>query len=70
MKSTGWRQRLCAQCPLGPDTYVRAMAEKLVEEDFDELYRQEQDNDIGDRAKPSRAGALGLFEHHAMTVPS
>jgi len=55
---------------LGPDSYVRAMAEKLVEEDFDELYRQEQDNDIGDRAKPSRAGALGLFEHDAMTVPS
>jgi len=46
------------------------MAEKLVEEDFDELYRQEQDNDIGDRAKLSRAGALGLFEHDAMTVPS
>jgi len=47
-KPDGWRQSLYAQCPLGPDTYVRAMAEKLVGEDFDEFYRQVQDKDIDD----------------------
>ena len=44
----GWRQSLYAQCPLGPDTYVRAMAEKLVGDDFDEFYRQLQNKDIED----------------------
>jgi hypothetical protein len=47
-KPDGWRQSLYAQCPLGPDTYVRAMAEKLVGEDFDEFYRQVQNKDIDD----------------------
>lgn len=47
-KPDGWRQSLYAQCPLGPDTYVRAMAEKLVGEDFDEFYRKVQNKDIDD----------------------
>jgi hypothetical protein len=47
-KLDGWRQSLYAQCPLGPDTYVRAMAEKLVGEDFDEFYRNVQKKDIDD----------------------
>jgi hypothetical protein len=47
-KPDGWRQSLYAQCPLGPDTYVRAMAEKLVGEDFDEFYRKVQNKDIND----------------------
>ena len=47
-KPDGWRQSLYAQCPLGPDTYVRAMAEKLVGEDFDQFYRQVQKKDIDD----------------------
>ncbi len=47
-KPDGWRQSLYAQCPLGPDTYVRAMAEKLVGKDFDQFYRQVQKKDIDD----------------------
>jgi hypothetical protein len=30
----GWRQSLYAQCPLGPDTYIRRALEKLVHPDF------------------------------------
>ena len=30
----GWRQSLYAQCPLGPDTYIRRALEKLVRPDF------------------------------------
>jgi hypothetical protein len=37
-RADGWRQSLYAQCPLGPDTYVRAMVEKLVQPDFREWY--------------------------------
>jgi hypothetical protein len=33
----GWRQSLYAQCPLGPDTYVRKALEKLVQPDFPEF---------------------------------
>lgn len=40
LRDDGWRQSLYAQCPLGPDTYVRAMAEKLVQPDFDEFYER------------------------------
>ena len=47
-KADGWRQSLYAQCPLGPDTYVRAMAEKLVRVDFDAFYEQVQKLDIND----------------------
>jgi len=34
-KPEGWRQILYAQCPLGPETYVRAIREMIVEPDFD-----------------------------------
>lgn len=47
-KSDGWRQSLYAQCPLGPDTYVRAMAEKLVQADFNEFYERIKNRDIND----------------------
>lgn len=47
-KSDGWRQSLYAQCPLGPDTYVRAMAEKLVQGDFNEFYERIKNRDIND----------------------
>ena len=30
----GWRQSLYAQCPLGPDTYIRRALETLVRPDF------------------------------------
>jgi len=33
-KPEGWRQILYAQCPLGPEAYVRAMREMIVEPDF------------------------------------
>ena len=33
-KPEGWRHILYAQCPLGPDTYIRAMREKMVSPDF------------------------------------
>ncbi|MGI9309568.1 MAG: hypothetical protein ACR2P6_09910 [Gammaproteobacteria bacterium] len=47
-RSDGWRQSLYAQCPLGPDTYVRAMAEKLVKPDFEAFYEQLKNTDIDD----------------------
>lgn len=47
-KPDGWRQSLYAQCPLGPDTYVRAMAEKLVQADFNEFYERIKNRDIND----------------------
>jgi hypothetical protein len=48
LRDDGWRQSLYAQCPLGPDTYVRAMAEKLVKPDFDEFYARVKAMDIKD----------------------
>jgi len=36
-KSDGWKQIMYAQCPLGPDTYVRALCEKIVQPDFAEF---------------------------------
>lgn len=47
-KPDGWRQSLYAQCPLGPDTYVRAMLEKLVQPDFADWYREAQKSKIDD----------------------
>ena len=47
-RDDGWRQSLYAQCPLGPDTYVRRMAEKLVGDDFDEFLEEVKKKDISD----------------------
>ena len=47
-RADGWRQSLYAQCPLGPDTYVKAMAEKLVGDDFDEFLEDIKSRDIQD----------------------
>ncbi len=33
-KPEGWRHILYAQCPLGPDTYIRALRQKIVSPDF------------------------------------
>jgi hypothetical protein len=41
-KPEGWRHILYAQCPLGPDTYVRALRERIVSPDF-EAYRKSLD---------------------------
>jgi hypothetical protein len=47
-REDGWRQSLYAQCPLGPDTYARRMAEKLVKPDWDEFYEDVKTRDIQD----------------------
>jgi len=36
-KPEGWRFILYAQCPLGPETYVRTLLEKNVSPDFEEF---------------------------------
>lgn len=33
-KPDGWKHILYAQCPLGPDSYIRALREKIVQQDF------------------------------------
>jgi hypothetical protein len=33
----GWRHILYAQCPLGPESYVRALRKKIVSPDFNEF---------------------------------
>jgi hypothetical protein len=33
-KPDGWKHILYAQCPLGPDTYIRTLRQKIVEPDF------------------------------------
>ena len=47
-RDDGWRQSLYAQCPLGPDTYVKRMAEKLVGDDWEEFYEDVKSRDIND----------------------
>ena len=48
LRDDGWRQSLYAQCPLGPDTYVQAMRERLVKPDFDEFYQDIQSRELND----------------------
>jgi hypothetical protein len=36
-KPDGWKHILYAQCPLGPDTYIRALRERIVQPDFREF---------------------------------
>ncbi len=50
----GWKHILYAQCPLGPDTYVRALRQKIVKPDFkafsdqvDAQYRERQATGAG-----------------------
>lgn len=47
-RKDGWRQSLYAQCPLGPDTYVRALLEKVVQPDFPAWYDEVKKNPIND----------------------
>ncbi len=44
-KPEGWRHILYAQCPLGPDTYVRALRQKIVSPDFADFRDGLNDND-------------------------
>lgn len=49
----GWRQSLYAQCPLGPDTYIRRALEKLVRPDFTDFVEDIKQRQINDpRLKP------------------
>ena len=36
-KPDGWKHILYAQCPLGPDTYLKTLRQKIVEPDFREF---------------------------------
>ena len=36
-KTDGWKHILYAQCPLGPDTYIRALRQRIVRPDFEEF---------------------------------
>ena len=42
-KPEGWRHILYAQCPLGPEIYVRALRERIVSPDFAEFSRSVRD---------------------------
>jgi hypothetical protein len=54
----GWRQSLYAQCPLGPDTYIRRALEKLVRPDFPEFVEDIKRRQIDDpRLKPGGSGS-------------
>jgi hypothetical protein len=44
-KPEGWRHILYAQCPLGPDTYVRALRQRIVSPDFDDFRESLTDTD-------------------------
>ena len=51
-KPDGWKHILYAQCPLGPDTYIKTLRQKIVEPDFkafsdqmDAKYKERHGND-------------------------
>jgi hypothetical protein len=39
-KPEGWRFILYAQCPLGPETYVRTLLEKIVSPEFSDFRKK------------------------------
>jgi hypothetical protein len=43
-KPEGWRHILYAQCPLGPDTYVRTLRQKIVRPDFADFSKSLNDD--------------------------
>jgi hypothetical protein len=58
-KADGWKHILYAQCPLGPDTYVRALRQRIVQPDFkafseqvDAKFRERSASKPGDRGRP------------------
>ena len=58
-KPDGWKHILYAQCPLGPDTYVRALRQKIVQPDFkafsdrvDAEYRARQGAEPAGKPRP------------------
>lgn len=58
-KPDGWKHILYAQCPLGPDTYIRALRQKIVQPDFkafsdgvDAEYRERHGADPAGKSRP------------------
>lgn len=58
-KPDGWKHILYAQCPLGPDTYIRTLRQKIVQPDFkafsdqvDAAYRRQQGNGTSGKPRP------------------
>lgn len=43
-KPEGWRHILYAQCPLGPEIYVRALRHKILSPDFEEFRQSLKDS--------------------------
>ena len=61
-KPDGWKHILYAQCPLGPDTYIRTLRQKIVQPDFkafsDQMDAQYKERHGGDpRASRGREQA-------------
>jgi hypothetical protein len=58
-KPDGWKHILYAQCPLGPDTYVRVLRQKIVQPDFrdfsnriDAAYLERHGSDPSGKPRP------------------
>lgn len=58
-KPDGWKHILYAQCPLGPDTYIKALRQKIVQPDFkafsdrvDAEYRERHGSDPSGVPRP------------------
>ncbi|MEO8445156.1 MAG: hypothetical protein ABI567_09145 [Gammaproteobacteria bacterium] len=58
-KEDGWKHILYAQCPLGPDSYIKALRQKIVQPDFKAFsdrteaeYRQRHGADAGGKPRP------------------
>ena len=54
-KPDGWKHILYAQCPLGPDTYLKALRQKIVQPDF-ESFRDQADARYQERHGASPSG--------------
>jgi hypothetical protein len=54
-KPDGWKHILYAQCPLGPDTYLKTLRQKIVQPDF-ESFRDQTDAQYKQRHVPESSG--------------
>ena len=54
-KPDGWKHILYAQCPLGPDTYLKTLRQKIVQPDF-ESFRDQTDAEYKQRHGADRSG--------------
>lgn len=58
-KADGWKHILYAQCPLGPDSYIKALRQRIVQPDFKEFsaqsdaaYKERHGNDPAGKPRP------------------